>query len=266
LPEKTLNSRSANENARVSGIEIVAVLAAGAAAGMVNTIVGSGSLITFPTLLALGYAPVTANVSNTVGLLPGSISGTVGYRRELGGQGRRALPLAIAALLGGITGALLLLVLPASAFSRIVPFLILIACALMVLQPRLSSVMARPGGHERHVPLILAVGVYLNGIYGGYFGAAQGVILIALLGILLPDDLQRLNALKNLLTIVVNGVAALLFVFLAPVAGPSALVLAIGAVAGGQAGALVGRRLPQGILRGVIVVVGTVVAVRLLIG
>jgi uncharacterized membrane protein YfcA len=255
----------------VSPIEALAILGAGLAAGTINTIVGSGSLITFPTLLAFGYAPVVANVSNTVGLVPGSFSGVVGYRRELAGQRARAVPLCLAALGGGLTGALLLLALPASAFERIVPLLILLACALIVVQPRLSrAVMGRRAaagraGHHGGGP-ILILGVFLNGIYGGYFGAAQGVILIAILAILVDDDLQRLNGLKNLITVVVNGVAALLFVLVAPVAWPPALVLAIGAIVGGQVGAHVGRRLSPLVLRSAIVVIGVTVAVRLLLG
>ncbi len=247
-------------------LEAVGIAAAGLGAGAVNTIVGSGSLITFPALLAFGYPPVVANVSNTVGLVPGSASGTFGYRRELRGQGERSIRLGIAAVLGGLTGGLLLLALPASAFERIVPFLILLACVLVALQPRLSRALEarRPGGAERSWALLLLV--YLTAIYGGYFGAAQSVILIALLAIFVPDNLQRLNGLKNLLTLFVNLVAALLFVFVAPVAwGPAALV-AVGSIAGGQLGALIGRRLSPLVLRGAIIVVGVVVAARLLAG
>lgn len=254
----------------MSPIEALAILGAGLAAGTINTIVGSGSLITFPTLLAFGYSPVVANVSNTVGLVPGSFSGVVGYRRELVGQRARAIPLCVAAGAGGLTGGLLLLALPAAAFARIVPVLILLACALIVLQPRLSRAVAArraAAGVEGHRggPM-LTLGVFLNGIYGGYFGAAQGVILIAILAILVDDDLQRLNGLKNLITVVVNGVAALLFVLVAPVSWPPAAVLAVGAIAGGQLGAHVGRRLSPLVLRSAIVVIGVAVAVRLLVG
>lgn len=247
-------------------LEIVAIVGAGLAAGTINTIVGSGSLITFPTLLALGYAPVVANVSNTVGLVPGSLSGAIGYRRELAGQGARVLPLGVAAILGGISGAILLLVLPATSFERVVPFLILGAVILVALQPRLSRVMAnrRADGHGHNLPLLATV--YLTGIYGGYFGAAQGVILMALLGIFVADDLQRLNGLKNVLALLVNGVAAILFVLIAPVSWSAALLLAIGSIVGGQLGALVGRRLPPTGLRIVIIVVGTLVGFKLLIG
>ena len=253
----------------MSPVEAVAIVLAGLAAGTVNTIVGSGSLVTFPTLLFFGYPPLVANVSNTVGLVPGSISGAVGYRRELAGQRGRAIPLAIAALLGGLTGGILLLVLPAAAFARIVPVLILVACGLVVIQPRVSrTLVARRGSAVRPQhggPLLLAT-VYATGIYGGYFGAAQGVILVALLSIFLSDDLQRLNALKNVLAAVINGVAAILFIAVAPVAWAPAALLAVGSIVGGQVGARIGRRLPPTVLRAVIVVVGVVVAVKMLAG
>ncbi len=250
----------------MSPIEAVAILAAGLAAGTINTIVGSGSLITFPTLLAFGYAPVLANVTNTIGLVPGSLSGAIGYRKELGGQRRRMVRLGLAATAGGLTGALLLLVLPAAAFQRIVPILILGSVVLIAIGPRLSRAMGdrRGAGQEHTVPLVITL--YLTGIYGGYFGAGQGVIMMALLSVFLPDDLQRLNALKNVLAVLINGVAAILFILLSPVAWPVAIVLATGAVIGGQIGALVGRRLPANVLRVAIIVVGTVVGVRLLIG
>ncbi|MCY7420059.1 MAG: sulfite exporter TauE/SafE family protein [Chloroflexi bacterium] len=250
----------------MSPFEAVVIMAAGLAAGAINTIVGSGSLITFPTLLAFGYPPLVANVSNTVGLVPGAISGAVGYRRELVGQRGRAIRLGSAAALGGLTGGLLLLALPASSFGRIVPWLILFACLLMALQPRLSRMMAtrRHAGSEH--PLTLLANVFLTGIYGGYFGAAQGVILIALLAIFLTDDLQRLNGLKNVLAAVINGVAAVLFMLLAPVDYRVVLLLAIGSIVGGQMGASVGRRLPAGVFRVPVVSIGTLVALRLLAG
>ena len=250
----------------MSPLEALAVIAAGVAAGAINTIVGSGSLVTFPTLLALGFPPLVANVSNTVGLVPGSASGVIGYRRELAGQGRRILRLGLAALLGGITGALLLLVLPASTFARVVPFLVLIASLLMAVQPRLASFVAhhRPRGAEHS--RALAVLVFLTAIYGGYFGAAQSVLFIAILAIFVPDDLQRLNGLKNVLALLVNGVAAILFVAVAPVDWAAAGLIAVGSIIGGQLGALVGRRMSPLALRAVVVVVGLTVAVKLLLG
>ncbi len=248
----------------------LAIFAVGLAAGTINTIVGSGSLITFPTLLALGYSPVVANVTNTVGLVPGSLSGVVGYRRELVGQRSRLVYLGSASAVGGLTGAILLLVLPGNVFRRVVPILILVACALVAAQPRLSARLAKrrleaEGPEPAHGGPGLLVTVFLTGVYGGYFGAAQGVILIALLGIFLDDHLQRLNAAKNMLALLVNGVAALLFIVFAHVAWDAAAVLAAGAVIGGQVGATVGRRLPAPLLRGIIVVVGTGVAIRLLV-
>jgi uncharacterized membrane protein YfcA len=250
----------------VTPFEAVAIVAAGLAAGAINTIVGSGSLITFPTLLAFGYPPVVANVSNTLGLTPGSFSGVVGYRRELAGQRARMIRFGIAAILGGLTGGVILLAAPESAFEAVVPFLILIACALMAFQPRLSRFMAARRGMEAGHPTGLMVGVYLTAIYGGYFGAAQGVILMALLAIFLTDDLQRLNGLKNWLAGLVNGVAAILFILVAPVDSRVAALLAIGSIAGGQVGATIGRRLPAPVLRATVVTVGTVVAVRMLLG
>jgi hypothetical protein len=253
----------------IDPVSVLVIVAAGVVAGIMNTIVGAGSLVTFPTLLFLGYPPLVANVSNTVGLVPGSLSGSVGYRRELVGQRARARPLLVAAGLGGLTGAALLLVLPASAFARIVPILILIACALVAIQPRLTAWVtarrARLGTDGHEGGLLLVVGVYLTGIYGGYFGAAQGVILIALLAILVADDLQRLNGLKNVIATVINAVAAVVFIVLAPVALAPAVLLAIGSTIGGQLGAVVGRRLSPFALRVVIIVIGVTVAVRLLI-
>jgi uncharacterized membrane protein YfcA len=255
----------------IDPLSALVIIAAGVAAGTINTIVGSGSLVTFPVLLLLGFPPLVANVTNTIGVVPGSISGSVGYRRELVGQRARAKPLLVAALSGGITGAGLLLALPASAFARIVPILILVTVALVAIQPRLSSWVVqrreRLGRDPRHEggPLLL-VGVYLTGIYGGYFGAAQGVILIALLAILVDDDLQRLNGLKNVLAAVINSVAAIIFIAIAPVAWLPAILLAIGSAIGGLMGAFVGRRLSPLVFRGAIILVGTVVAVRLLFG
>lgn len=245
------------------------ILGVGLVAGTMNAVVGAGSLITFPTLLLLGYPPLLANVSNTVGLVPGVVSGAVGYRRELVGQRQRAAPLVAAALLGGLTGGLLLLALPASAFERIVPILMIFACILVALQPRLArAYAARRGAAGRDHSegnTILVVGVFLTGIYGGYFGAAMGVILIAMLAILVDDDLQRLNALKIVIAGAVNGLAAILFIFLTPIAWVPALLIAIGSIVGGQIGAHVGRRLSPLALRSAIIAIGLVVSIKLLL-
>jgi uncharacterized protein len=249
----------------VSPLECVLVLAAGVFAGAINTVVGSGTLVTFPVLLAVGYSPVVANVSNTLGLVPGSVSGAIGYREELAGQHRRMVVLGTASLLGGITGAVLLLSLPGSAFEAIVPALIALALVLVVAQPRLSRALAERRTARPHGGPLLWSGIFGTGVYGGYFGAAQGVILLALLGITIPnEDLQRLNALKNVLAAIVNGIAAVVFLFFASVAWLPALLLAAGSAAGGQLGARIGRSLPAPVLRGVIVVVGVAAIVQLL--
>jgi hypothetical protein len=249
----------------VTGLEQVAVFAAGIAAGAINAVVGSGTLITFPVLLAVGYSPVVANVSNTVGLAPGSASAAYGYRRELAGQGARLVRLGMASLSGGITGAILLLVLPERAFKAIVPALIALACVLVIAQPALVRRLRRDAGSAptHGSPWVLAA-VYGAGIYGGYFGAAQGVLLIAILGLGFHDDLQRINAAKNVLAGLVNLVAAVVFVFSAEIAWQPAALIAVGSVVGGQIGALVGRRLSPVALRGFIVVVGVAAMVKLL--
>jgi uncharacterized membrane protein YfcA len=253
----------------VTPFEIVAILLAGVAAGTINTVVGSGTLITFPTLLAFGVPPVTANVSNTVGLVPGSVSGAIGYRRELEGQRPRVLRLCVASLVGGVAGAVLLLTLPKGAFVAIVPVLILLGLVLVVLQPRISAWVARrheaTGGLPYHGTGWVWPGVLVTGVYGGYFGAAQGVLLMAVLGTGVDESLQRLNAVKNVLAAVVNAVAGLVFALVADVDWRIVLLIGIGSVIGGQLGATVGRRLPSAVLRVVIVVVGVVALTAFLV-
>jgi hypothetical protein len=251
----------------LSAAEIVAIAVAGFAAGAINTLVGSGTLITFPVLIAFGYTPVIANVSNTIGLVPGSASGAWGYRRELSGQGARVLRLGSAALLGGLTGAILLLVLPSSAFKAIVPVFIAVALVLTVAQPRIAAWLARKEiDVERHGTLLTPLAVYLTGVYGGYFGAAQGIMLLAILGVMLAQDLQRTNALKNVLAGLVNGIAGVYFVLAAHVDWGPAGLIAGSAIGGAQLGARYGRRLPPQALRAIIVVVGVFAIVRLAAG
>jgi uncharacterized membrane protein YfcA len=246
--------------------EVAALLAAGIAAGAINAVVGSGTLITFPTLLALGYPPVLANVSNNIGLVPGSASGAWAYRRELTGQRARVLRLAGCSLVGGIIGAVLLLELPESAFDAIVPVLILLAVVLVIVGPRLNrAIAARRDGAPSHGGLALLAATFFCGVYGGYFGAAQGILLMAFLGILLDEHMQRLNAVKNVLAGLVNLVAAIVFVFSTEVAWDAVAVIAIGSTIGGQLGGMYGRRLSPNVLRGIIVVVGTTAAVRLIV-
>ena len=293
-------------------LQALVIFAVGLAAGTINTVVGSGTLITFPTLLAFGYPPVLANVSNNVGLVPGVASGVHGYRAELVGQRRRVIRLGSASLCGGLVGAILLLVLPAGAFKEIVPALIGIALAMILFQPRLARWMAArqvarpaaqagepegdggppvaaPGGagdsitgragavqtvgviapvtREPAVQVggpVLWVLVFLSGIYGGYFGAAQGVLLIGLMGVAFTDTMQRINAVKNVLAGLVNGVAALVFVAATHIDWGVAGLIAAGAILGGQLGARIGRKLPPWALRGLIICVGVVALVKLL--
>ena len=316
-------------------LQALAIFAAGLAAGTINTVVGSGTLITFPTLLAFGYPPVLANVSNNVGLVPGVASGVHGYRAELEGQRRRIIRLGSASACGGLVGAILLLVLPAEAFKAIVPALIGVAVVMVLIQPRLARWMARrqlarsagragdgdltaqaDGGDAGQRPpadadhgaggtggtggtggangngaagragAATAVGVlpatgissradaiggpvlwalvFCAGVYGGYFGAAQGVLLIGMLGIAFTDSLQRINAVKNVLAGLVNGVAAVVFIALTHVDWGVAGLIAAGSILGGQLGARVGRRLPPWGLRLLIVCVGVAALVKLL--
>jgi uncharacterized protein len=245
----------------LTAIHAVLIFAAGVAAGGINAVVGSGSLITFPILVALGYPPVLANVSNNIGLVPGGISGVYGYRRELAGQGRRIARLVPASVAGGIAGAVLLLVLPGSVFKRVVVVLIVIALILVLAQPRLARRLG--DRHEERTGPLLVGCVFAVGVYGGYFGAAQGIILIALLSIFIADELQRLNAAKNVLAMSVNGVASIVFILATRIDWTIAGLIAAGSVLGGQIGAGVGRKLNPRVLRGLIIVVGTVAVVRL---
>jgi uncharacterized protein len=254
----------------VTWLDLLALLGAGGLAGLINTVVGSGTLITFPTLLALGVPPVIANVSNTVGLAPGSVSGAWATRRELGGQRRRLIWLGSASLLGGIVGAILLLSLPSKAFDAIVPVLIGLGCVLVILQPfiskRLAMRRARLGLDADHVygPVLLWLAVAVTGVYGGYFGAAQGVLLIAILGIGFAEPLARINAIKNVLATIVNGIAAVVFVIVSEVNWPAAIAIAVGSVLGAQVGGRVGRKLPPTVYRVIIVAVGITAIVSLL--
>jgi uncharacterized protein len=285
----------------VPSLQALAIFVAGLAAGTINAVVGSGTLITFPVLLAFGYPPVLANVSNTVGLVPGVASGVHGYRAELGGQGRRIIRLGSAAVCGGLVGAILLLVLPAGAFKAIVPALIGVALVMVLIQPRLAEWVARrqqaksaarsfdadpplvpqsPDAGTTAVRVLPAARVsgradaaggpvlwflvLCAGVYGGYFGAAQGVLLIGMLGIAFNDGLQRINAAKNVLAGLINGVAAILFIALTHVDWAVAGLIAAGSIIGGQLGARIGRRLPPWGLRLLIVCVGVAALVKLL--
>jgi uncharacterized membrane protein YfcA len=249
--------------------EMVAVALAGLAAGSINAVVGSGTLVTFPVLLAVGLPPVTATVSNSLGLVPGNLTGAIGYRRELRGQRRLLVRLLPASVLGALTGAFLLLHLPASAFEAIVPGLVALAVVLVAVQPLLQRWLtarrARSGTEEN--PRIgggrlaaLFAGAYATGTYGGYFAASQGVLQIGIFGLLLREPLQRLNAIKNVLTLAVNAVAALAYVIVATdrVDWLAAGLVAGGSLVGGYVGSTLGRRLPAPVLRTAIVALGLV--------
>ncbi|MGH7642438.1 MAG: sulfite exporter TauE/SafE family protein [Candidatus Dormibacteria bacterium] len=242
---------------------LLAVAAAGFAAGALNAVAGSGSLLTFPLLLAIGYSPLVANVSNTVGMFVGNVSGAVGYRRELTGQRRAGLTLGACALVGGIGGAVLLLALPPGVFKVVVPALIVLAVVLLLLQPRLAR-WREARGPTRSSRVALPLSILATAVYGGYFGAAQGVIFMATLGVFLDESLQRLTGLKNVLAAAANGAAAVVFIAYGPVAWEPALVLAGSSLLGGQLGAGFGRRLPAPVLRVIIIVGGLAAVAKLL--
>ena len=244
------------------------ILIAGVGAGTINAAVGSGTLITFPTLLAFGVPPVVANVSNTIGLVPGSLAGAWGYRRELVGQRGRILRFGVAALIGGAVGGILLLVLPPGAFEAIVPVLIGLGVVLVITGPRISRWVAKRHGEapdDGRERWWVWPAIALLGVYGGYFGAAQGVLMIAIIGIGVAESLQRLNALKNILVAITNGISGLIFALVADVDWKIAALIAVGATLGGLLGARIGRRLPPNVLRGVIVVVGITALVAFLL-
>jgi len=249
--------------------EVVALLAAGMAAGTINAIVGSGTLITFPALLFFGYPPLVANVSNTIGLVAGGLTGIHGYRAELVGQGSTLRRLAPVSFIGAVTGAILLLKLPESAFDAIVPVLIAAALLLVLFGARLKawSTARHPDQDSGGRRLLLIAGIFGAGVYGGYFGAAQGVLMVGILSALMPISLQGVNGLKNVLVTLANAVAAVIFMLVAwdRIDWSVAALIAVGALAGGYVGARVGRRLSPVVLRGVILVVGVLAIVKILV-
>jgi uncharacterized membrane protein YfcA len=249
----------------ITGLEAGLVFVAGVAAGTINTVVGSGTLITFPVLMSLGLSPLTANVTNTLGLVPGSFVGAYGYRDRLTGQKGLVLRLGSASLIGALIGAILLLALPSSAFKTIVPALIALSLVLVVAGPTLNRRLAGRGRGPASGPSRPLWGATVGaGAYGGYFGAAQGVLLMGLLGALHGGDAQRNNAVKNVLAGTANLVAAVVFVIVARPDWWGVALVAAGSTVGGIIGARVGQRLPPGVLRALIVVVGVVAIVQLL--
>jgi uncharacterized membrane protein YfcA len=241
--------------------------AAGFAAGAVNAVAGGGSLISFPALLGAGYGSVVANVTNAVAVLPGYLGGSLAYREELRPQRARIVALSVTSALGAIAGAVILIVSPARVFEEIVPFLILASCALLAAQPWLSRKLHPPAPKSEtdHRSPSLHAGVFAASVYGGYFGAGLGILLLAVLGLTLSDGLQRLNALKGILSLVVGLSAAVYFAIDGKVQWDAAAVMAVASLAGGQAGVAVARRLDAGVLRALIVVFGVGVAVWLLV-
>jgi uncharacterized membrane protein YfcA len=249
-------------------LEAVGLLAAAFAAGAVNAVAGGGSLISFPALLAAGYPAKTANVTNTVALWPGYLGGSLGYRRELGPQRRRIALLALPSVLGALAGSAILLSTSEDAFEAVVPFLILFATALMAFQKQLTDFAAKrrlSATHDAHVPLLLQAAAFVVAVYGAYFGAGLGILTLALFAVLIPDDLQRLNALKGMSSLLINAVAVAYFALFGPVEWAPAAVMALGALAGGYLGAGVARRLGPDRLRSAVVVFGVAIAVILFV-
>ncbi len=248
----------------LDALSIAEMAAVGLIGAAINTLAGGGTLLTFPVLLALGYPALVANVSNTLGLLPGYAGGSLSYRRELAGQRRRVLVLGAAGAVGALIGAYLLTRTSPAAFRDVVPWLILFACLLLAVQPLVSRWLTG-ARHAVHTSPLLIAGDAAGGVYGAFFGAGLGVLLLGVLGLFLSDSLQRLNALKGVISMVVNGVAAVCFAIAAPVSWPVVAAMAPAAFAGGFAGAALARRVPPTPLRILVVVLGVAVAVRLLV-
>jgi uncharacterized membrane protein YfcA len=275
--------------------QLLLLAAAALLAGAVNAVAGGGSLLSFPALLAVGYPAITANVTNSVALTPGYFGGTLGYRRELAGQRRRIIALGATSAVGAVVGAFLLLVSSPELFERIVPFLIFLACGLLALQTRLARLVrarragggdhepndpepndpepndpgpgdpaAGPAGADRHTGPLFAT-QFLAAMYGAYFGAGVGIMMLAILGIFLTDSLQRLNALKGLLSFLISVVAAVWFALFAEVSWVAVAVMAVASLLGGQLGVLLARRLNDQVLRWLVIAFGVAVGLRLLL-
>ncbi|MEA2347362.1 MAG: uncharacterized protein QOG62_1149 [Thermoleophilaceae bacterium] len=227
-------------------VQALAVAAAGLIAGASNSIAGGGSLITFPTLVALGVPPLAANVTNTLGLIPGAVGGAVAYAGHLEGQRARVVRLLVPTLLGAVAGTALLLTTPEDTFEVLVPPLVAGACLLLLFQKRLSQALPHAGDEHS---ASLYVGVAFCGAYAAYFGSAVSILLLAVLVLFVPDDIQRLNGVKLVLAGCANLLAAIVYVFLAPIVWSFAAVLLVSSLIGGRIGGHLAQRVPGDALR-----------------
>lgn len=239
--------------------------ASGLVAGAVNAVAGGGTLVSFPALLAVGVSPVTANITSSVGILAGYAGGSVAYRRELSDQGMRVRALLPFAVLGSIAGALLLLMTPDTTFRAVVPYLVLLSCALLAVQPRVARTLAAHRGEATSVPWPARVAIGVGAVYGSYFGAGLGVLMLAVLGILIADELQRINALKGVLSLLINVVGVIVFLISTQVAWRYVSILAVSSYLGATVGVTIARRLPPAVMRALVITLGTVVGVVLLV-
>lgn len=249
-------------------LEAAGLVSAAFVAGAINAVAGGGSLVSFPALLAAGYPSKAANVTNTVALWPGYVGGSYGYRGELQRQRTRIVALLAPSVLGALIGSAVLLATPQSVFDAFVPFLILFACLVMAVQDPLGRFAKTHQFASRgadHVPITLHVVVFLMSVYGAYFGAGLGILLLAFLSILLPDDIQHSNALKGLLSALINAVAVVYFALFGPVRWAPMAIMAMGALAGGYLGVGVARRLGKRWLRVSVIAYGVLVAGVLLV-
>jgi uncharacterized membrane protein YfcA len=249
----------------MSATHALVIVLAGVGAGIFNGVAGGGSLISFPILLGLGYPALTANITNTIGIWPGYLASAAGFRREIGDQARRLARLTPIALAGGVAGALLLLTTSPATFDDVVPWLVLGAAALFAAQPFLRRALDRNSAHPRTRPVLLVIGVFAASVYGGYFGAAMGVMFLAVLGLALPVSLAHTTGLRAVLSMIVNGIAAVVFLAHGGLAWAAVGWLAIGSLVGGYIGARLALALPVPALRVVVVVIGVGTAVRLLV-
>jgi uncharacterized protein len=255
----------------VTPSDVLLVIAAGLGAGVLSSTVGVASLLSFPILVGLGLPPVVANVSNTLGLIPAGLGGVVGYRQEVREAGRLAWIIMAVCAVGAVLGAALLLGLPPGVFEAVVPFLILFTCLLVGIQPRVAAWLRarheRQHGEElaerRHMSPLTTFFATVTGVYGGYFGAGAGVMMVAVLGLGTDLEMRIVNGLKTLSLMVGNIVAGLIFVFVADPRWDVAALLAAGSLVGGYLGAVIGRRLPDGVFRWSVVAAGIVAAILL---